>query len=116
MMSKVALINWRKGLRFSGGVHRIEQKLTLADDWAALLHFKYLSDFSQRTEEAAQREQHASHGHHYKLYNSHKDEVVSCGAYYDGSRRFNGTNDFENFGLLRTSPQTRKYLSARVEK
>ena len=36
MMSKVALIKWRKGLRFAGGAHRIQQKLALADDWGSV--------------------------------------------------------------------------------
>ncbi|WP_346896677.1 glycosyltransferase family 2 protein [uncultured Roseibium sp.] len=108
MMSKVALIKWRKGLRFAGGAHRIQQKLALADDWGALLHFKYLSDFSQKTEDAVQREQHASHSHHYKLYNDQKDEVMARGAYYEGSRRFNGVGDLEAFGLIRCSAATRK--------
>lgn len=39
--SKVPLVKWRRGLRFSGGVHAVSRPLRLSDRSAVLLHFKF---------------------------------------------------------------------------
>lgn len=55
LMSKVPLVRWRQGLRYSGGVHNLADFIRLAPDWCALLHFKYLDDFETKTESAVSR-------------------------------------------------------------
>ena len=110
MMGKVPLLRWRRGIRFIGGVHRIRQKIALAPDWCSLLHFKYLNDLAQKTEEAVERAQHAALGHHYKILDRKKDILLEEGAVYAGSRRFTSVDDLVAVGLMRVSPQTERFL------
>ena len=112
LMSKVPLIRWRKGYRFMGGVHNVSGRIELAPDWAALLHFKYLSDFAEKTAEAIRRGQHDGGASHYKLYDARMGTLVEKGPLYGGSRRFTGVADLQRAGLMRVSPDCAAKLGA----
>ncbi|MFN3613058.1 MAG: glycosyltransferase family 2 protein [Rubrimonas sp.] len=100
-MSKVALMRWRRGARFDGGVHRIDAAMALAPDICALLHFKYLDDFRSRSEYLAARGEHASGGAHYKLYASLGARVEEESFRTAISRRFEGVRSLIEAGLMR---------------
>lgn len=110
LMSKIPLLRWRKGYRFYGGPHNLSEVITLAPDWAALLHFKYLPDFTEKADEAVARAQHACGAYHYKFRDTRKDVVMESGALYSGSRRFRGVEDLEMAGLMRVSSVFRQML------
>jgi len=110
LMSKVPLVKWRKGYTFSGGVHNLTQELKMAPDWGALLHFKYLEDFKTKVDDALDRQQHAVSSRFYKDYVPHLDRVMSEGAFFEGSERFENAQSLLNNGLMRMSPALKTFL------
>ncbi|MCX2724542.1 glycosyltransferase family 2 protein [Roseibium salinum] len=110
LMSKVPLIKWRSGLTFSGGVHNIAQEIKMAPDWGALLHFKYLDDFSIKVTEALERGQHAVGSRFYKDYESHLATVMNVGAMSKSSIKFTGPQVLLECGLMRETSECRRYF------
>ncbi|MEL7526022.1 MAG: glycosyltransferase family 2 protein [Pseudomonadota bacterium] len=111
LMSKVTLLKWEKGASFSGGVHNVASDLSLAPDWCALLHFKYLNDFKDKVDEALDRGQHAVSSRFYKDYVPHLDRVMSKGAYFEGSVVFKDENSLLEYGLMRKSGALEDFLA-----
>ncbi|TYC61967.1 glycosyltransferase family 2 protein [Rhodobacterales bacterium] len=110
LMSKVPLVKWRRGLTFSGGVHNITQEISMAPDWGALLHFKYLDDFSAKVTEALERGQHAVSSRFYKDYEPHLAKIMSAGAFSECSKRFVGPEVLLECGLMRETPKYRQFI------
>lgn len=102
-MSKVPLLRWRYGITFPGSNHRVRGDLRLAEDWGALLHFKYLPDFRSRSEEAAARGQHSLGGAEYRTY-LRKPDLTAQRLGYAGTRQLRDWRDLSAAGLLRTGP------------
>lgn len=100
-MSKIPLLFWRKGTRFSGGVHALKPSYDLAREWGALLHFKYFDDFFDKADEAALREQHTNYGAQYKRYRALRAELACAGLSFDGSVRFDGFDSLVSRQMVR---------------
>ena len=111
VQSKIPLLKWQHGTRFSGGVHGIDKPLAVAPDWGALLHFKYLDDFQSKVSEALTRQQHTDNAGHYRDYEAQMGRLVEQGLWYDGSVRFTGPDSLLNCGLLRESAALRRWRS-----
>lgn len=109
VQSKVPLLKWVAGTRFSGGVHGIDREISVAPDWGVLLHFKYLDDFRSKVNEAIARKQHTDNAGHYLDYNTQMDLLMDHGLYYGGSVRFEGTGSLLRCGLLRESAALRRW-------
>lgn len=103
VQSKIPLIKWQRGTRFSGGVHGIDRTVRVAPDWGALLHFKYLDDFRSKVTEAIKRKQHTDNAGHYRDYDSQMDRLMAEGLRYPGSVRFDGVQSLIGCGLMRES-------------
>jgi glycosyltransferase involved in cell wall biosynthesis len=103
VQSKIPLIKWDIGYKFSGGVHGIDKKLEFAPDWGALLHFKYLEDFQSKVAEAIERKQHTDNAGHYRDYSSQMGRLMEEGLLHSGSVRFTGTKSLIDCGLMRES-------------
>ena len=101
VQSKVPLIKWQSGYRFSGGVHGIDKQIKTAPEWGVLLHFKYLDDFQTKVTEAIERKQHTGDASHYRDYNSQMDRLMEEGLHYDGSTLFSGVQSLIDCGLVR---------------
>ena len=69
---------WESGYRFSGGVHGVDKEITVAPDWGALLHFKYLDDFRSKVTEAITRKQHTDNAGHYVDYDVIPTFLSAC--------------------------------------
>ncbi len=102
-MGKVPLVLWSPGFKFGGGVHRLNKRVKVAEDWVALLHFKYLDDFAERSRQAVDRAQHANAAGHYRHYVGKMDEILSKSPCCKYSVRFTGVDDLEQHGLVRAS-------------
>jgi len=111
VQSKVPLLKWQQGTRFSGGVHGIDREVAVAPDWGVLLHFKYLDDFKSKVAEAIARKQHTDNAGHYLDYNSQMDLLMEDGLHYPGSRRFDGVRTLLDCGLMRQSPALSRWLA-----
>ncbi|WP_029355506.1 glycosyltransferase family 2 protein [Bosea sp. 117] len=97
-MSKIPLWRAKAGDRLSSGQHSIARRLRLADEWGALLHFKYLQDFEARVAEGDVGGQHTSH---YRLYHRKIASGELPPLFHDGSRRFEGVSSLIEAGLVR---------------
>ena len=98
MKSKIALVKWRRGYRFPGSNHMVGAELRLAPDWAALLHFRMMTDYAERERAWAERKAQAP-----------RDEAELAQRYvidmrWEGSRRLDTWRDLLDAGLLRLSP------------
>ena len=102
-MGKLPLVRWRRGLAFPRGPHRLSPRVEVAEEWGALLHFKYLDDFDAKTRHALERGQHFDGAAEYRRYDAEAARLMERGAAYAGSRRFRGVEDLEAVGLLRSS-------------
>jgi hypothetical protein len=100
VMSKIALLKWRPGLRFSGGPHDVSQALALSAVWGALLHFKFM-DLPGQIAYQTVRKQHAGGARHYKRMEEKGGFERS--PIYEGSRRYSSWRDLMECGLLRSA-------------
>ncbi len=100
VMSKIGMLKWRGGLRFSGGPHAVSEAMTLSALWGALLHFKFM-DLPGEVSYRAARQQHAGGARHYKKLEAKGGFTRS--AIYEGSRRYTSWRDLEACALLRTT-------------
>jgi hypothetical protein len=101
VMSKIGMLKWRKGLRFSGGPHAVSERMPLSALWGALLHFKFM-DIRGEAAYRATRRQHAGGAKHYA-------KVEARGGFerspvHAGSRRYASWRDLLDCRLLRSAP------------
>ncbi|WP_306142697.1 glycosyltransferase family 2 protein [Roseibium sp. MMSF_3412] len=101
VQSKIPLIKWRSDFKFSGGVHGIDKQISVAPEWGALLHFKYLDDFQSKVTEAIARKQHTDDAGHYRDYNTQMTRLMDEGLYTSQSVLFSGIRSLIDHGLLR---------------
>jgi hypothetical protein len=101
VMSKIAMVKWRKDLRFSGGPHGVSQSLRLSDLWGAYLHFKFM-DLPGEVAYRVARQQHAAGSTHYKRLEEKGGFHRS--ALHEGSRRYRSWRDLVDCRLLRSTP------------
>ncbi|MBO6891890.1 MAG: glycosyltransferase family 2 protein [Roseibium sp.] len=110
VQSKIPLIKWQSGYKFSGGVHGIDKRISIAPDWGALLHFKYLDDFQSKVTEAIDRKQHTGGASHYQDYRSQMERLMDTGMHYKGSSLFSGSQSLIECGLMRESDALRRWI------
>lgn len=101
-MGKVPLMRWREGCKFSSGIHRINTPMKVAPDLGALLHFKYLGDFSERITYNAARGQHTKGSAHYKQYSDVIETQGEPRFRFDGTRKFTGIDSLKSAQLIRS--------------
>ncbi|MBO6507249.1 MAG: hypothetical protein JJ979_01980, partial [Roseibium sp.] len=113
VQSKVQFLKWKKGLRFSGSVHNVWQALSLAPDWGALLHFKYLNDYAEKISDALERKQHTDNSGHYLDYHAQLETVLMGGLHTGRSARFTGADSLIECGLMRQSEALQRWIAGR---
>jgi Glycosyl transferase family 2 len=101
VMSKLAMVKWRSGLRFSGGPHSVSQSLTLSEIWGALLHFKFM-DLPGEVAYRIARQQPIAGATHYKRLEAKGGFDRS--PMYESSRRYGSWRDLLECALLRSTP------------
>ncbi|WP_116085421.1 glycosyltransferase family 2 protein [Tropicimonas sp. IMCC34011] len=105
--SKVALMRWRHGTRFTSANHRISEAYKLAADWTPLLHFRLIPDFAQRQAEQSLRKSGEGAAEGARAFG---EEVTRRNLVWSGSRRMSGWRDLYDTGLMRLSEGTRDAL------
>jgi glycosyltransferase involved in cell wall biosynthesis len=111
VQSKVQFVKWKNGLNFSGSVHNIEQKLRLAPDWGALLHFKYLVDYADKVFDALERKQHTDDSGHYLDYQAQLENLLKNGLSFEKNLRFTGAQTLIDCGLMRQSEDLKHWIA-----
>lgn len=101
-LSKIPLIKFSKSMFLSPGTH-FAQGARVPDIRGALLHFKYLHDFSKNVEQEAVRGQHWQNAKEYKQY----WEVLNCSSELEfwapSSTRFAGSQQLVALGIMKSS-------------
>ncbi|KZL22047.1 hypothetical protein PsAD2_00072 [Pseudovibrio axinellae] len=110
VLNKVPLLYWRPEYTENRGVHWVDSHTKLADDWGALLHFKFFQDFQERVEEEMERKQYYAEGHEYKTYFDGMQTILTSSPCYAGSRRFNTAADLHKAGLVRHTKELDAHL------
>lgn len=97
-MSKVPLLRWRAGDTINSGYHSVRRQMKVAEEWGALLHFKYLQDFEGRAIAGADAGQYSTQ------YGFYKKRIEAGGLhtpFSEHSRRFTGVESLIEVGLMR---------------
>lgn len=101
-ISKFPLIKFSKSMFVSSGTHFIEGAHA-ADIRGALLHFKYLNDFSGRVREEVAREEHWQKATEYKDYLRTLNDSPHINLCSSLSERFVDSNQLVSLGIMKTS-------------
>jgi hypothetical protein len=99
-MTKLGLLKWQKGMKFSGGPHAVSKKLTLARTTGAFLHFKFTRG-SEGIKYVANRGQHAGGSVLYQKILRQLD-LLDQSPFNEGSIAFDGPDSLIDCGLIRT--------------
>src|SRR3989338_2471874 len=107
-LSKFPLFKFNRGMHLSPGMHFIEGA-RVANMRGALLHFKYLQDFSVRVKEAAAREEHWQNAKEYKAYlKTLGDTPPSFHA--PASVKYSGSRQLIDLGLMKTTSRPDRFF------
>ncbi|SDR18688.1 glycosyltransferase family 2 protein [Pseudovibrio sp. Tun.PSC04-5.I4] len=109
-LNKVPLLRWTGKHTEKHGTHRVDAKIKLADDWCALLHFKFFQDFIGHVKEEIIRGARHNKGIEYKNYYKNIRRILDCSMIYSGSRKFQGISDIYNSGLVHCSDDLQYYI------
>ena len=101
-LSKFPLIKFRKSMFLSHGAHFIEGAHA-AHIRGALLHFKYLNDFSERVREEVVREEHWQKAAEYKEYLRTLNDFPNINLCSSLSERYVDSNQLVSLGIMKTS-------------
>jgi hypothetical protein len=99
----VPLVRWRRGYAFINS-HRLNC-IRLAPITGALLHFKYLQDFSGRVQEAIASGMHYDGSAEYKQYAKLLRRDPEMSMVYSGSEIYRSSNDLVRLKLIKTDPE-----------
>ena len=95
---KLGLLRWRKGMRFSGGAHRVSEKLRLSESIAAFLHFKFTQGV-YRLQYNADRGQHTEKGIFYKSKVKQPD-ILARSPVCEATKKYQDTSSL--VGIIRS--------------
>ncbi len=98
-MTKLGLLKWQRGMKFSGGPHAVSKKLTLAKVTGSFLHFKFTKG-SEGIKYVADRGQHAGGSVLYQKILSQLD-LHDLSPFNEGSIAFDGPQSLIDCGLIR---------------
>ena len=107
---KVPLVKWRDGNAFINS-HRLNC-IRLAPITAALLHFKYLQDFSGRVQAAVASGMHYDGSAEYKQYAKLLGSNPNMSMMYAGSEVYRSSKDLVRLMLIKTDPDWEQPCSA----
>jgi hypothetical protein len=97
MLIKIPLI---RGGRAQWLTNHKTTPIELADVHAALLHFKYFSDFHDRVAVARSERQHFDAGSEYARYEAALAQTPDLSFYWEGSVRYRQSHDLVRYGYL----------------
>jgi Glycosyl transferase family 2 len=101
-LSKFPLIKFSKSIFLSPGTHYVEGARA-AHIRGALLHFKYLNDFSERVREEVARKEHWREATEYKEYLRTLNDFPDINLRSSLSETFVDTNQLVSLGIMKTS-------------
>ena len=100
-LRKIPFVRWRSDLAYTASTHLLD-RVRLSELSAALLHFKFFSDFVTRAPEEARRGEHWENAGEYALYARVLRDHPDLQLAYDGSVRYENSRQLVALGLMRT--------------
>jgi hypothetical protein len=100
-LTKVPLVKWDEHTRYLSN-HWITAK-AVAPETGVLLHFKFLQDFHARAMQEAARGEYYDGAAEYRRYAKRLRQNRDFSLTHEASRRFEGTTQLVQLGLMRTS-------------
>jgi Glycosyl transferase family 2 len=102
-ISKFPLVKFDRPMFLSAGAHFI-QHARASEIRGALLHFKYLNDFSENVRREAKREAHWQSAAEYKQYLNALNQSPDLNLHSSVSRRFTGSRQLVAMGIMKSRP------------
>ena len=100
--SKYPFFKYSPGLFLRRGLHTIEGA-KIAEEQAAVLHFKYLQDFKEKAVREAQRGVYWNASAEYKAYADRFEKEGDFSLWHPGAKKFAGWRQLEELGLMKSS-------------
>ena len=110
VLSKVPLVRWRRGARYLLSTHAIT-RTPLSGLVAAVLHFKFLSDFPARVDVAVEEGQHYGASQEYRAYQNRLRSAEGLVLRDARSVRYEGSRQLVELGLMRTDAAFDSFLA-----
>lgn len=103
LLTKVPLVRWRRGMRYLLSTHRMSPA-RLFPAIGALLHFKFLSDFSDRVETAVAGGWHAGAEREFLAYRAHAHANPRMRFHHTGSVKYEDSAQLVRLGVMYSNP------------
>ncbi len=111
-LTKFPLFRYGAGMWLSPGAHALDGA-SIAQERGAMLHFKYLDDFVDRTAEGARRGVYADGGGYYSSIAAQLERPEEMMFWCDGSQRLTDPADLLALGVLRSSADLHSFVHRR---
>jgi len=112
-LSKIPLFQFNTNISLLAGTHFVNNA-KMADICAAILHFKYFSNFYASIEEEIKRKEHWDNAREYKAYAKILDQP-DLSFYYDKSVRFTDSQQLIDLGIMKDSLAMRDFAESLLE-
>jgi glycosyltransferase involved in cell wall biosynthesis len=113
-VSKVPLVKWQRGYRYTSSTHNMfPAPRWLSGVSAALLHFKFLSDFHDRAKCEAARGEHFAGGREYRLYLKELEAEPELSLFFNGSIRYQNSQQLVSLQLCQISKDFEQFASVK---
>lgn len=107
-LTKFSLFKYLKKTYLTQGMHGINGA-NIADIQGAVIHTKFLGDFTKKVCEESEREEHFDNAVEYKIYNSSMNKDKSLSLKNENSIKWKDTEQLIDLGIMKCSD---KYMSA----
>jgi glycosyltransferase involved in cell wall biosynthesis len=114
-VSKAPLVRWKVGRRFINSTHFLSDA-KIAPLMAALLHFKFLSDFHERAEIEVRRAEHFAGAREYRIYLEMLRKNGDAKFFGSQSVKFMSSSQLLELGLMSTSKSYEQAIKFREAK
>jgi hypothetical protein len=102
-LAKIPFVRWRSGLAYAASTHQLPGVPT-AEVTGTLLHFKFFSDFVERTALEAVRAEHFEGAAQYRCYQEVLRHEPALGLLYPGSVRYDNSRQLVEMGFITMPP------------
>ena len=111
LLSKVPLVKWRAGMRFTDVAHALEPAVPLSRVLGALLHFKFLDDFHERARIEVERGEHYDNASEYRTYLDALDANPSVTLRTPESVRYQSSAQLVALHLMHSAPAYDRFVA-----
>jgi hypothetical protein len=108
-LNKVPLVRFNRRIFLTGGTHYIEDAKCYDQIRGVSLHFKYMQDFIERSQEEVERKQHWAQAKEYKQYMKKIEQNPNLNLSYGNSAKYTDTKQLIQEGIMLCSQEFKDY-------